>query len=382
MEPVEKFCIDLPLSPEVSILHQIFTEAEANLYVVGGYVRDFYQSIIKGKDFTPKDIDLVTELHPESVIDLLKNKIKIKEVGKSFGVILATVNEKDFEIATFREDAKTSDGRRPDYVTFSTIDKDAARRDLTINALYYDINNKVIIDFFGGLQDLNRNIVRFVGDAIDRIREDKLRVMRFVRFHCRTNSKPYEINKDTRDVIRGVNLRPEISNERIRDEFIKSINSCLDIQNYLLDMDDLGLLKQVLPGMCPNLPSKLDVPLEHLIAQILRSNDERKVKNKLLELKYTYQEAINISFLVGLPQWKDESQFVQFKKAYQKTTLSNFTCNGIVSDMLLAPFPTVRGEEVIEETGLDGKDLGDEINRREIERFKEWRSNLAKKPSE
>jgi tRNA nucleotidyltransferase/poly(A) polymerase len=396
-QPVEKIYVDMPIPEEVLIFHQAIRAGGGNLLVVGGSVRDFWSSIETGKPFVPKDYDLVTELHPDRVVDALRviPKVRIREVGKAFGVVLVTLKGKDFEIATFREDAKTGDGRRPDYVTFSTIDKDAERRDLTVNALYYDLEEKCIIDFFGGIGHIRNGVVAFVGDALARICEDKLRVMRFVRFHCRANREG--IDKDTARVIQSISLRPEISDERIRDEFLKGLSSCIDVRKYIQILDNLGLLEQIFPnlnivprliqdgGILPHGTSYVPpnrVP-ESLVAHILRYNDSERVRKALMSLKYTAQEATNVAFLLGIPKWKEEDQFVEFRRVLRRISLDQkviqdhvvLVGSPIVFDMLRAPFPTVRGEDVIAQTGLEGKPLGDEITRREIKNFKSWRAS-------
>jgi tRNA nucleotidyltransferase/poly(A) polymerase len=404
-EPVEKIFVEMPIPQEVLDLHAAIKVAGGRLLVVGGSVRDFWSSIEHGKPFKPKDFDLVTEMHPDQVLSILSKAkhlrgVRFREVGKAFGVVLVTYKGKDYEIATFREDAKTGDGRRPDHVTFSTIDKDAERRDLTINALYYDLEEKCIIDFFGGISDIRSKRVRFVGDVLARIHEDKLRVMRFVRFHCRVNpGRTSSVDKDTMEVIQQVKLRPEISDERIREEFIKGLESAIDIRNYLFIMDDLGLLEQCFPdlrvctrliqdgGLLPHGVSSVPPGREpeSLLAQILRYNDPGKVREALLALKYTAQEATDVSFLMRIPQWKEEGQFVDFKKFHKRTSLKDevierhITLVGepIVSEMLLAPYPTVKGEVVMAETGLQGKALGDEMLRRELENFKAWRNQAT-----
>lgn len=392
MQPVEKICVDMPLPEEVLSLKKAFANFGAKLYVVGGSVRDFWRSIEFGKSFTPKDFDLVTDLHPDKVIKLLTisihekqlgRDVKIREVGKSFGVVLVTVNGQDFEIATFREDAKTGDGRRPDYVTFSTIDKDAERRDLTINALYYDLEEKCILDFFSGIKDINSNLVRFVGDAKERIYEDKLRIMRFARFYCRVNNDLSNLHKDTCDTIRETTLRPEISEERIRDEFLKGLSSALCVRNYLRVLSELNLLKQVFLGLDVVTEFELlDNMAESVMANILRNNNAGKVKESLLNLKYTVQEATDVAFLLRVPEWKNENQFVDFKKAQQRSTLAASVIqkhvvafgDPIVTEMLKASYPTVSGHLVMAETGLQGKALGEEMLRREVSTFRKSRN--------
>lgn len=405
-EPSEIIAVEMPIPDEVIKLHCAMHAAGGKLYVVGGSVRDFWRSVEKGTKFAPKDYDLVTDFHPDKVIKTLKNdknlsKIQIREVGKSFGVVLVTINDKDFEIATFREDAKTGDGRRPDHVTFSTIDKDAERRDLTMNALYYDIEKRIIIDYFNGIADIRANRVRFVGDILSRIHEDKLRIMRFARFHCRIEGNgPEQLDKETKNIIKKTSLRPEISEERIRDEFLKGISHAADVKTFISVLEELNLLQQVFfglkiePKMHWDWNSVAKNHPESVVSQILRYNDPGKVKDSLISLKWTVQEATNVAFLLRLHDFREEKQFVEFKKGRLRTSLTDSVIKWhigniildravrenvnitLLFDMLSAPYPTVRGEQVIEETGLSGKALGDEMIRREIENFNAYRSSL------
>lgn len=375
---------------EVYALKSMFSKHGAKLYVVGGWVRDFYRSILTGEQFIAKDCDLVTDLHPDKVVELLLSeidsghldkRISIREVGKSFGVVLVTIGGKDFEIATFREDAKSGDGRRPDYVTFSTIDKDAERRDLTINSLYYDLEEECIIDYFEGIEDIQNNRVRFVGDAYARIHEDKLRMLRFARFFCRMNDNETNLDKDAEEVIKKTKLRPEISDERIRDEFLKGLASSISISFYLNVLNKLGLLEQVFLEMqLSEMVQEFSVP-EFVVAQILRYNDPSQVKKNLLQLRYTAQESTDISFLLKIPHWCKEDQFVDFKKGERRSSLDKAMLlkyamlfgDRIAVEMLEAPYPNFSGDTIVQETGLEGKALGEELIRRECEFFRNWR---------
>jgi tRNA nucleotidyltransferase/poly(A) polymerase len=406
MQPVEKLYTVMPVPEEIALLKSVFKSAGGKLYLVGGCVRDFVLYVAHGKPFAPKDYDVVTDLHPDNVISMLSMSIrggtlpsgtKIREVGKSFGVVLVTLNGKDYEIATFREDAKTGDGRRPDFVVFSTIDKDASRRDLTINALYYDLEEKCVLDFHGGIRHLFSKSVQvvFVGAPLDRIAEDRLRVMRFVRFHCRVNAGgPETVHRDTREAIRQTKMSPWISAERIREELIKGLESCLSPQTFLLILEDVGLLQQAFSGLVVKADLlyerteydkgvRLPRKIEPLLAQILRYNEPGTVKEQLVELKYTAQEATDVAFLIKLSSWKDETQVVDFKKALARVSLGKYVIrthleeygnDRLLYDMIDAPFPTVRGEVVMQETYLQGKALGEEIVRREIENFRTWRN--------
>jgi hypothetical protein len=149
-----------------------------NSVLVGGCVRD----AILGKE--PKDWDFATDAHYDVVEEKLKNAgFNIKEAGKQFLVMIVSKDGEDFEIAMFRKDGNYTDGRRPDSVEIGTIFDDAERRDFTINALSFNLFTEMVQDPNGtGLQDIKDKVLRFVGKADDRIKEDFLRVARFYRF--------------------------------------------------------------------------------------------------------------------------------------------------------------------------------------------------------
>lgn len=146
-------------------------------YWAGGCVRD---QLLRR---TPKDYDVATDALPEQIRELFTRRRTIA-VGAAFGVI-AVVGPRGtglVEVATFREDAAYSDGRHPDHVRFSTAANDAARRDFTINGLFYDPVDDRVIDYVGGQEDLAKGLIRAIGDPYLRFEEDKLRLLRAVRF--------------------------------------------------------------------------------------------------------------------------------------------------------------------------------------------------------
>lgn len=156
----------------------------------GGFVRDMISRPSSGEF---NDIDIATNASPEQVKEVLKTVkgLEIKEVGESFGVVLARMPVSnhtglafgtiELEIATFRKDIGSSDGRHPDSVEFSSMKEDALRRDFTVNALFFDPITKKLFDFVDGVADVKNKKLRFVGDAVDRIQEDHLRILRFFR---------------------------------------------------------------------------------------------------------------------------------------------------------------------------------------------------------
>jgi len=152
-------------------------DARFEAYWAGGCVRDQ----LLGR--TPKDYDVATNALPPEIRQLFGHR-RTLAVGAAFGVItvLGPRNAGQIEVATFRRDAAYSDGRHPDSVTFSTAREDASRRDFTINGLFYDPAGEEVIDFVGGREDLARRVIRAIGDPRARFGEDKLRMLRAVRF--------------------------------------------------------------------------------------------------------------------------------------------------------------------------------------------------------
>jgi poly(A) polymerase len=146
-------------------------------YLVGGCVRD----LVLGRE--PEDYDVATDAHPARVQQLFPSSV---DVGARFGVILVLANGAQVEVATFRSDVGYSDGRHPDRVEYSDLpEEDVRRRDFTINGLMLDIDTQQILDFVGGRDDLQRGIVRAIGTPEVRFREDRLRMVRAVRFAAR-----------------------------------------------------------------------------------------------------------------------------------------------------------------------------------------------------
>src|SRR4030095_4899445 len=142
-------------------------------YFAGGCVRD----LVRGQ--TPKDIDIATDARPEEVQKIFR---RTHAVGAHFGVVVVLENDWQFEVATFRSDGAYLDGRHPVAVNFSSPEEDARRRDFTINGMFFDPPNDAVIDFVGGREDLAAGIVRAIGNPAQRFAEDRLRLLRAIRF--------------------------------------------------------------------------------------------------------------------------------------------------------------------------------------------------------
>ena len=206
-------------------------------YFAGGCVRDK----LLGK--TPHDFDIASSARPEEIQKLFPRTVA---VGAQFGVIVVLMDGQDFQIATFRSDGAYIDGRRPQEVTFTTAEGDAERRDFTINGLFYDPVEERVLDFVEGESDLKKRVVRAIGDASARFAEDKLRLLRAVRF---ATVLDFEIEAETwRAVQSGAPKIGCVSAERIREELVKIFVSPQRVRGLDL-LNASGLLEQILPEM-------------------------------------------------------------------------------------------------------------------------------------
>jgi tRNA nucleotidyltransferase/poly(A) polymerase len=161
-----------------------------------------------------------------------------------FGVILVVEQGMEYQVATFRSDGAYLDGRHPKNVTFTTAEGDARRRDFTINGLFYDPIEERVLDFVGGRKDLERRTLRAIGNPADRFAEDKLRLLRGVRF---ASTLGFKIEAATWDAIRaGAPAIREVSAERVRDELVKIFSSPHRVRGFDL-LDASGLMVEILP---------------------------------------------------------------------------------------------------------------------------------------
>ncbi len=206
-------------------------------YFAGGCVRD----IVRGE--TPKDFDIATDAKPEIVQKLFP---RTYAVGAHFGVIIVLENGFQFEVATFRSDEAYIDGRRPSAVHFSSPEEDAKRRDFTINGMFYDPVAEKVIDFVGGRADIDAKLVRAIGDPAQRFAEDRLRMLRAVRF---ATVLDYTIDTHTWDaLVANATSINEISAERIRDELVRIFLSPNKTRGWDL-LDSSGLMRAILPEL-------------------------------------------------------------------------------------------------------------------------------------
>ena len=235
------------LEAAAAVVHSL-AEAGYRAYLAGGCVRDLLT------DLQPKDYDVATDAHPDAVLRLFPRAFG---VGAHFGVVLVPMlvdgREIVTEVATFRSDGVYSDGRRPDEVRYTDDPKhDVLRRDFTINGMLLDVDRylasgdaaSAALDYVGGRDDLKAGVVRAIGQPMRRFTEDKLRMLRAVRFAARFG---FTIERETFAAIRV--LAPEIkqvSRERTRDELNRMLTEGRAAEAFKM-LDATGLLQQVLP---------------------------------------------------------------------------------------------------------------------------------------
>lgn len=219
----------------------------------GGCVRDL---LLKKE---PKDYDVATNALPEQVRHLF-GKRRTLAVGASFGVIIVRGHQPDcdVEIATFRSEGPYLDGRRPEHVRFTTAEEDAQRRDFTINGMFYDPINESIYDYVGGKADLQQHLIRAIGDPLERMQEDKLRLLRAIRFAATLR---FHLAETTFHAIQTMaNEITVVSPERICDELRKMLVHPNRSQAIELAQNS-GLLKPVIPDLAPLWETAEHLPL-------------------------------------------------------------------------------------------------------------------------
>jgi poly(A) polymerase len=213
-------------------------------YLAGGCVRDQ----VMGK--VPKDYDVATAATPPQIRKLFGQR-RTLAIGAAFGVItvLGPKPAGMVEVATFRRDAESSDGRHPDHVDFSSPQEDAARRDFTINGLFYDPLDERVIDFVGGQADLDARLIRAIGAPRDRLGEDKLRMLRAVRFAA---TMDFALEADTRAALDEMAAQiVVVSPERIAMEMRRMlVEPRREVAVRLLV--ETGLAAAILPEIVPH----------------------------------------------------------------------------------------------------------------------------------
>ncbi len=314
-----------PLIAATSIVQRL-KEAGHTAYFAGGWVRDLLM------DHPSDDIDIATTASAQNVQELFEKTVP---VGVQFGIVIVVIEGQMFEVATFRTESGYLDGRRPTEIRPATAEEDAARRDFTINGLFYDPLTKELLDFVGGKQDIERKIVRAIGDPHQRLLEDRLRMMRAIRYSTRFD---FAIDPATYEAIcyHAKELFPAVAIERVWQELDKMARFA-HMSTGLVMLHEVGLLATIFPALAQIPTAEIARRLQHLprfprdtptILQLLQlflgsSLDEKlalvdymklsRQERRWVEAYHRWEE------LLGMPAaWQQQLELYEWAKLYSE----------------------------------------------------------------
>lgn len=391
----ERLNTQMDLPQDVIKFHKLFDNKGFKLFVVGGAVRDF----LMGKK--PHDYDMVTDALPETVMEILKG-YRTDLQGVHFGIVRVFTEDEPqgYEIASYRKDiskgrdTKGTD-KKVDIGRHITIKDDVKRRDLTINSLFYNIGNHEIVDIVGGMADIRNNIIRAVGDPHRRFDEDRLRIIRTIRFAAVTGG---DIDDKTAKAIyddpRLFNISnvDDVSRERIFTEFLKvkekaKLNNDKFILKRFIDLlIQFGLMRQIFPVLVTERDIKPTIYLTIALAQSLKKNSINDAfKRTLIDAKIPGKYVEIIALLITI--YKDgvspdkvydlyrsiKSRDLRFDILEEWINVMNIRDKNVKA--LLYYSPSTNGREVMND-GFKGSEIGEEIARREGEKFIHLVDNL------
>ena len=336
-------------------------------YLVGGCVRDMVMGI------EPADYDIATSARPEEIMKMFP---RTEAIGAQFGVVLVIHQGHPYEVATFRSDEAYVDGRRPTGVVFTDAKTDVMRRDFTINGLLFDPIGKTILDYVSGQKDIEAKIVRAIGDPARRFEEDKLRILRAIRFGARLG---YTIESETWKAV--CVMAPQIhqvSIERIQGEIVRILTEG-QARTGLQMLHDSGLLPEVLPEVqwndhlakCLGM-LKLGVASDLAMAVLLHELQVSDVLRIMERLKFSRLEINHTVCLVAripqfqtvrdmsvaalkkffrLPHFEDHLEIERICRTVSDADLENYdfalkTLRGWTPDDIW-PEPRITGEDLI-----------------------------------
>lgn len=259
----------MPCYNTATIIVQRLVEEGYTAYFAGGYVRDY---IMKHPS---DDIDIATDADVETVQKIFPKTIP---VGVQFGIVIVVLEGYQFEVATFRKESGYKDGRRPTSIEKADPKEDALRRDFTINGMFFDPLTETLYDYVEGQRDIKHKIIRAIGNPHERFQEDRLRMIRAVRYAARFH---FTIEEETKKAIfaHAAELFPSVAIERIYHE-LEKMAAFSNFDKALCHLHNLGLLAQIFPSL-KDLPTER---LEKKVALIPLLPKKTPVIGKILEL--------------------------------------------------------------------------------------------------
>lgn len=267
--------MELRIPEKAEIILHTLEEAGYEAYVVGGCVRDS----ILGR--SPDDWDITTSAKPEEVKALFRRTV---DTGLIHGTVTVMLDKEGFEVTTYRVDGEYEDGRHPKEVSFTaSLEEDLKRRDFTINAMAYN-PKRGLVDLFGGVQDMEKRIIRCVGNPLERFTEDALRILRAVRFSAQLG---FSIEGETLKAISVLapNLK-YVSAERIQVELLKLLVS--PHPDYLRTAYEAGITKEILPEFDRCMETEQNTPHhcynvgEHTLQSLLNIRADKVLRLTML----------------------------------------------------------------------------------------------------
>ncbi len=378
---------DSPTAPQIQApwltaetsrrLMDVLTAGEVPARFVGGCVRD----ALLGDDDPKVDLDIATPLLPGEVMKRLEaDGIKAIPTGIEHGTVTAIVDGRPFEITTLRKDI-VCDGRHAEVEFTDDFERDAARRDFTINAMSADRRGR-LVDYFGGVADLEAGRIRFVGDAETRVREDYLRILRFFRFYARFGRPPadHEALAACRAEAAGL---ARLSGERIRVEMLKLLAS-RDPLPALTSMIENDILRHILPldvGLAP-LQRLIDAapdsaPLLRLVALLRSADDGRQALDAVTDWRFSNAETARLERLfrerlLALPIPNDETKREIYHLGEQTyldlLKLSATSSADIAASLPLPKIPSfpISGQDLLDLGLQPGPELGKRLAELEV----------------
>lgn len=268
----------------LKVLYRL-TGAGYEAYLVGGGVRD----LLLGH--TPKDFDIATNATPEQIKHLFRN---CRLIGRRFRLAHIMFGRDIIEVATFRghhqtpskhTSAQSKEGMLLRDNVYGSIDEDAERRDFTINAMYYNISDYSIHDYAEGKEDLEDKLIRLIGDADVRYREDPVRMLRAVRFACKLD---FDIEEETADPIENLaHLLKDIPSARLYEESLKLLQSGHGLETYHL-MREYDLFQQLFPTVSEHFTEDYSSHTEQMLDIVLDSTDLRAEEGKRINPAFMF----------------------------------------------------------------------------------------------
>ena len=305
MDQVRQLLQSHPHWPAVETIYHKLTAHGYKAFLAGGCVRDALLGI------AAHDLDIATDATPDTIEKLFDKTIN---VGKSFGVMRVVIDGADIEVATFRNDGDYKDGRHPDHVVFSTPEEDAERRDFTVNALFFDLQRNQVLDYVNGQKDLEKKILKTVGDPAKRFQEDQLRLLRGARFAAQLG---FTVVDETKFAMKQMAQSVlNVSGERIREEMSKLLKA-KDVQSGLDIMDETNLMKVLFPWRGKNIQWHSYGATEawQSLSLFLNTATANELKDSLDLLKLSTKERRGIEDAWGI--WQNPEAFMKLRRGEQ-----------------------------------------------------------------